>query len=77
MRAGARRTPAGLPRIEDGATDRVALEGAPALKGLKSVVQLCMEKGDAPLPENTAVTPSSVIALRSGLKPDGVREGAF
>ena len=70
-------TRAGLPWFTYYAADRAALEGAPALEKVKSVKQLGVEKGDAPLPENTPVTPTNVIALRAGLKPDQVREGAF
>ena len=54
-----------------------ALDGAPALAGLKSVAELGQEKGDVPLPENESVTPETVIQLRRNLKPDEVREGRF
>src|SRR6516165_8351661 len=46
---------------DDGAE---ALEGAPALAGLKSVAELGKEKGDMPLPENESVTPETIVRLR-------------
>jgi hypothetical protein len=59
---------------DDGAE---ALEGAPALSGLKSVAELGKEKGNIPLPENESVTPETVVQLRRNLKKDEVREGRF
>jgi hypothetical protein len=59
---------------DDGAE---ALEGAPALAGLKSVAELGKEKGDMPLPENESVTPETIVRLRRNLKKDEVREGRF
>ena len=70
-------TSAGLPWFEYYAGDREALEGAPALAGLKSVSEMGKEKGDVPLPENEPVTPENIIRLRSELAPGQVREGRF
>ena len=54
-----------------------ALDGSKILKGLKSVVELAKEKGDAPLPENQPVDPKNVVKLRANLGKDQVREGKF
>lgn len=70
-------TSAGLPWFEYYAGDRDALDGAPALDGLKSVAEMGKEKGDVPLPENEPVTPERIIHLRSELAPGQVREGRF
>ena len=47
------------------------------LAGLKSVLELGRERGTNPLPENAAVAPEQVIALRKELAQDQVREGSF
>lgn len=68
---------AGLPWFDyykDGAT---ALPGSKILNKLKSVAAMGREKGDNPLPENEAITPTTVITLRKGLQKDEVREGRF
>lgn len=71
-------TRAGLPWFEYYGADRQALEGGARLQGMESVAKLGKKKGDVvPLPENESVDPSNVIALRAGLRPDQVREGAF
>ena len=44
---------------------------------MKSVSEKGKEKGDVPLPDNESVIPENIIKLRSGLKEDQVREGAF
>jgi hypothetical protein len=69
-------TSAGLPWF-DYYDDAPALAGAPPLQGLKSIATLAIEKKDVPLPENESVTPAVIVQLRSGLKKDQVREGAF
>jgi hypothetical protein len=70
-------TRAGLPWFQYYSADRAALDGAPLLSKLKSVMQLGKAKKDAPLPENKSVDPVNVITLREGLVPGQVREGAF
>ena len=70
-------TDAGLPWFEYYDAEAKALQGADALSKLKSVAALGREKSDVPLPENDAVSPTNVVHLRSGLKRNQVREGAF
>jgi hypothetical protein len=70
-------TRAGLPWFEYYAADEQALAGSAKLAGLKSIAELGEERGDSPLPENATVDPARVIELRSGLKKNQVREGAF
>jgi hypothetical protein len=68
---------AGLPWFDYYDDQAQALDGAPVLAGLKSVAELGLEKGAAPLPENESVTPETVVELRRHLKKDQVREGKF
>ncbi len=70
-------TRAGLPWFEYYAADLEGLGGSGILSKLKSVASLGKEKGDVPLPENEPVSPSNVVHLRSGLRPEQVREGSF
>lgn len=70
-------TDAGLPWFEYYDAEANAIQGSDALSQLKSVAALGREKGDVPLPENDAVSPTNVVHLRSGLKRNQVREGAF
>jgi hypothetical protein len=69
-------TRAGLPWF-DWYSDLPAMEGGEALKKLRGVNELGKQKGDAPLPENTAVHPTNVIGLGKPSKKGEVREGAF
>ncbi len=69
-------TEAGLPWFEY-YSDTPALQGSDVLARLKSVLELGRERGTNPLPENAAVAPDRVIALRKGLARDQVREGSF
>jgi len=66
----------GLPWF-DYYDDSPALDGADALKGMKSVADLGAEKGEVPLPENQPVTPENIIIIRKSLKENQVREGSF
>lgn len=50
------------------------IDGATRLALLKTIRQLGAEKGDMPLPENEAVMPEDIIALRRALPPGYVRE---
>jgi hypothetical protein len=68
---------AGLPWFDYYDDNARALEGAPALAGMKSVAELGEEKGDVPLPENESATPEMVVKLRRNLQKDEVREGRF
>lgn len=54
-----------------------AVEGSGALHGMKSVTDMCKDKGDVPLPENESVTPENIQALRQKLKKDQVWEIPF
>lgn len=69
-------TRAGLPWF-DYYSDTPALNGADALRRVKSVVQLGASKHDVPLPENESVDVANVVKLRAKLKKDEVREGSF
>jgi hypothetical protein len=68
---------AGLPWFDYYDDKATALDGAPALAGLKSVAEMGAAKGDVPLPENESVTPERVVELRRKLQPNEVREGRF
>jgi len=68
---------AGLPWFEYYGERAGAVESSAVLRKLKSVLQMGREKGDVPLPENESVDPARVVALRAGLRPGQVREGAF
>jgi hypothetical protein len=68
---------AGYPWFELYDDEAAALKGADPLAGLKSIVELSGELGDAALPENVSVDPVNVVQLRRGLLPDQVREGEF
>lgn len=70
-------TQAGLPWFEYYDDSKAAVEGGDRLEHLKSVVELAVEMGDAPLPENESVDPEKVITYRKGLTRDQVREGVF
>jgi hypothetical protein len=68
---------AGLPWFDWYDGDHAALEGAPPLRGLKSVATLAAEKGENVLPENEPVTVETVVKLRAKLAPGQVREGGW
>jgi hypothetical protein len=68
---------AGLPWFDYYGGDAKALKGSGKLKGLKSVLEMGKQKGDAPIPENEPVTPELVVTLRRGLAKQQVREGRF
>lgn len=67
----------GLPWFEHYDERQGAVDGSGILSGLKSVLRMGQEKGEAPLPENASVDPSHVVHLRASLAPNEVREGAF
>lgn len=67
----------GIPWFGYYSEGSAAVEGSKILAGLKSVLHLGKEKGDAPLPENESVTVDRVVELRKGLRPGQVREGKF
>jgi hypothetical protein len=68
---------AGLPWFDYYDDRTKALDGAPALAGLKSVAEMGEQKGDVPLPENEPVTPERIIQLRRTMPRNQVREGRF
>lgn len=67
----------GLPWFEYYDERQTAVGGSGILAGLKSVLQMGREKGEAPLPENTPTDPAHVVHLRKGLREHEVREGVF
>ena len=67
-------TDAGLPWFMWYDEHATALEGNATLAKMKSVTKLAHEKNQVPLPENEAVIPGHIIALRYGLKAGQVRE---
>jgi len=67
-------TKAGLPWFEYYDESNKALTGSTTLAGLNSANTLAKEKKENVLPENKAVDPDNIIALRKGLKKDQVRE---
>jgi hypothetical protein len=54
-----------------------ALAGSEQLAKLKSVLQLGMDKGEKPLPENGPITPGQIIEIRRALRKNQIREGSF
>lgn len=66
---------AGLPWFDYYDENLTAVKGSAALKKLKSVAQFTKKNG-ALLPENTPVSPSIIVLLRSKLNPGQVREWA-
>ncbi len=70
-------TNADLPWFEYYDEKAHALGGAKPLEQMKSVATLGKEKGRAPLPENTSVTPEKVLQLRAGMSKEQVREGQW
>jgi len=70
-------TDAGLPWFDLYDEHQPAIEGSEDLRSMKSVAEMGKEKGEMPLPENTSVSPDSILALRHGLKKGQVREEAF
>ncbi len=68
---------AGLPWFAWYDDKSTPLAGSGLLAGLKSVLTFGKDKGAAPLPENEAVAPERIVALRRGLGPDEVREGGW
>lgn len=69
-------TNAGLPWFDFYAPG-AAVEGSAILSGLESVLQMGKQKGEAPLPENEAVSGERVVRLGRGRAGDQVREGTF
>jgi hypothetical protein len=67
----------GLPWFEYYNEKAKPLSGSKTLAGLKSVVQMGIEKGDIPLPENETVSPTNIVKLRQGLRRNQIREGLF
>jgi hypothetical protein len=68
---------AGLPWFDYYDEAGVPLDGSPALAELQGVAALGRQKGEAPLPENTSVTPGVVVPIHAGWKQGRVREGTF
>lgn len=66
-----------IPWFDYYAADLEGVEGSKILRGLRSIVQLGKDKGEAPLPENDPIVIEQVVQLRQGLRRSEVREGAF
>jgi hypothetical protein len=69
-----RYTDAGFPWFDYYDKELNALNGSKGLAGLKSVKEMGEEKRANPLPENESVSVGNLVNLRSGLKPNQVRE---
>lgn len=67
---------AGIPWF-DYYDESPALPGSNRLANLKSLYTLAHERRDDSLPPNDPAVPTSIIALRRGLRPEQVREGRF
>jgi hypothetical protein len=67
-------TKAGLPWFDYYDKEQEVLNGSKNVAHLKSVKAMGNEKRTNPLPENESVTVSNLVNLRSGLKPNQVRE---
>jgi len=69
-----RYTDAGFPWFDYYDKELTALNGSKSLAGLISVKEMGEEKRTNPLPENESVSVGNLVNLRSGLKPNQVRE---
>jgi hypothetical protein len=67
----------GLPWFDYYLEGATALEGAEALRRLRSVIEMAREKGDPALPENDSVAPDRVVRIQRTSAATGVREGEF
>jgi hypothetical protein len=67
-------TNAGLPWFDWYDDKHKAISGSDTLGGMKSVVEMGIEKGSVPLPENQSCDPANVTTLKPKLKPGQVRE---
>jgi hypothetical protein len=65
-----------LPWFEYYADGETALDGGPALKRLKSVIELSRQRGDVALPENQDIPAEPVVTLRPRSRAE-VRDGGF
>jgi hypothetical protein len=54
-----------------------AVSGSEQLARLKSVLQLGMDKGEKPLPDNGSITPGQIMEIRRVLRKNQIREGSF
>jgi hypothetical protein len=67
----------GLPWFDYYAEGSKALDGAEALRRLRSVLEMSRQKGETALPENDSVAPERVVKIRPKAEGVGVREGIF
>ena len=65
---------AGIPWFDYYRDDQTPLKGSKTLAKLKSVLQLGKEKNTQPLPENTPITPETIIQYGNTRRPGEIRE---
>ncbi len=65
---------AGIPWFDYYRDDQTPLQGSKTLAKLKSVHQLGKEKNTQPLPENTPITPETIIQYGNTRRPGEIRE---
>jgi hypothetical protein len=68
-------TDQGLPWFDYYAEGSEALDGAEALKRLRSVLEMAAKKGEPALPENESVAPDRVVKIVKKRSGQAVREG--
>ena len=64
----------GIPWFDYYRDDQTSLQGSELLAKLKSVHQLGKEKNTQPLPENTPITPETIIQYGNTRRPGEIRE---
>ena len=64
----------GIPWFDYYRDDQTSLQGSELLAKLKSVHQLGKEKNTQPLPENTPISPETIIQYGNTRRPGGIRE---
>jgi len=71
-------TQSGMPWFDYYTDDWKSLAGTGKLKGLKSMLELGLQKGVPVLPENQSVTfKSDQVKVLGDKRPDGIREGTW
>lgn len=70
-------TKAGFPWFDFYDSDLKTVEGSKILSKLRTVWETAKAKRTTPLPDNQSVSIANIVNLRSGLKPDQVREADF
>ena len=65
---------AGIPWFDYYRDDQKPLKGSKRLAGVKSVAQLGKEKKSQPLPDNSSITPKTIIQYGNTRRPGDIRE---